>query len=146
MGGEDVNEPLHELVVVDGAVEGEGEAVADGSVADVEAGISGAGEDIAAAGAGLGAGNAAVDGLGVEEGDGEAVGGELDGEGDEGVDVALVGVGDHDSVRAPRRIARHCCGRVFSRAVGGECWIFWGCGERKGKLWRERWRRCEIST
>lgn len=107
-----MDEPLDELVVVERAVEAEGEAVGDGGVADVEAGVARAGEDVEAAVAGLGAGNAAVDGLGVDEGDCEAVGGELDGEGDEGVDVALVGVGDHDGVRAPRLIARHCCVRV----------------------------------
>lgn len=83
-----------------------------------------------------------MDGFGVDEGDGEAVGGELDGEGDEGVDVALVGVGDHDCVR-PRRIARHCsaCFPVGRRRRMSD----FGGGERERGRERERERRLRLT-
>lgn len=63
----------HELVVVERAVELHGEAVGDGGVAYVEAGVAGGGEDvIVGVGFGFGSGGVVVDVLGVDEGDGEA--------------------------------------------------------------------------
>lgn len=52
-----------------------------------------------------------MDGLSVDEGDGEALGGEFHGEVDEWVDVALVWVWDHDGVRLLMMMmrGRHCC-------------------------------------
>ena len=59
----------HELVVVERAVEIHGEAVGDGGVAYVKAGVAGRGEDVIV---GFGPGGVVVDVLGVDEGDGEA--------------------------------------------------------------------------
>ena len=59
----------HELVVVERAVELHGEAVGDGGVAYVKAGVAGRGEDVIV---GFGPGGVVVDVLGDDEGDGEA--------------------------------------------------------------------------
>lgn len=65
----------HELVVVERPVEVNGEAVGDRAVANVEACV---GEEVAGVGMGSGLGGVVVDGVGVDEGDGEALGGKLE--------------------------------------------------------------------
>lgn len=72
----------HELVVVEGAVKVEGKAAGHGGVVYVEARLADSGEDVVVAnggGVGLGFGGLVVDGVGVDEGDGEASWCELDG-------------------------------------------------------------------
>lgn len=89
----------HELVVVEGAVEGQGKAVRQGGVADVEALLADGSEDVVRGIAVVGAGDLVVDGVGVEEGDGEAPGGEIHGQVDGGDDVALQRISDEDGMR-----------------------------------------------
>lgn len=70
------------VLEVEVAVELQGEAVADGGVADVETRAARLGEGVGVAGAGVGAelgDKLVVDGFEVGEGDGEALGGEGEG-------------------------------------------------------------------
>lgn len=111
VGGEDVENCEHELVVVERAVEGNGEAIAHELVAYIEAGGAGVGEDVVAevgAGAAGGATGLVVDGFSIDEGDGEAPGGEFDGEVDGRDDVALERVGDEEGVRRLPVRGSHC--------------------------------------
>lgn len=89
VGGVNVENSLHELVVVEGTVEANRKAIADGGVTDVEARVSGTGKDIFWGIVRLGLGDLVVNRLGVDEGDGEAIRGKLDGQVDEGDDMAL---------------------------------------------------------
>lgn len=89
VGGVNVENSLHELVVVEGTVEANRKAIADGGVTDVEARVSGTGKDIFWGIVRLGLGDLVVNRLGVDERDGEAIRGKLDGQVDEGDDMAL---------------------------------------------------------
>ena len=94
VSGENMENPLHELIVVEGTVEANGEAVGDGGVTDVETGVTSTGEDILGGFVWLGFGDLLVNRLGVDEGDGEAIGGKLDGQVNEGDYMALERVWD----------------------------------------------------
>lgn len=98
VGRKHVQQRPHELVVVQGPVEPNGEAVGDGAVVDVEAGLPYAGEDIAVHVGGVGVGGLVVDGVGVDERNGEATGGQVGGQVDGGDDVALERVRNENGV------------------------------------------------
>ena len=89
VGGVNVENSLHELVVVEGTVEANRKAIADGGVTDVKTRVSGTGKDIFWGIVRLGLGDLVVNRLGVDERDGEAIRGKLDGQVDEGDDMAL---------------------------------------------------------
>lgn len=81
---------LQPLIEISVAVKIGGESVAEGRVADIEAGAPGGGEYVSVpSGAAPRFGDPAVDEVEVGEGDGEALGSKFNGEADEGDDVAL---------------------------------------------------------
>lgn len=87
----------HKLVVVQRPVESNRQPVRHGSVPYVQSRLPYGGEQIISGG-GMATASLLVDGVGVDEGDGEATCGEVDGQMDGGDDVALERVGDENYV------------------------------------------------
>ena len=113
----------HELVVVQRPVEPHRKPIGNRRVPNVQTRLPRSGEDVIASGA-LGSGGLLVDGEGVNEGDGEASGGEVDGQMDGGDYVALERVGYEDGMRVLMG-GRHCC----------ELWV--AEGEDSGRFYVE---------
>lgn len=90
---------LHELVVVEGSVEPKWKTVANSCVAYVKARFTCLGKDVMGAVVGVGSGYLVMNEKSVDEGDGEAVGGKLDGQMNKRDYVALERVRDHQNMR-----------------------------------------------
>ncbi|KAK8596506.1 hypothetical protein V6N13_001127 [Hibiscus sabdariffa] len=96
MGRKDMQQRSHELVVVQGPIEPEGETVRHGGVPYVEARFSDPGEDVGRPNLRVSFGGLVVHEMCVDEGDGETFGCELDGQVNGWDDVALEGVSYED--------------------------------------------------
>lgn len=88
VGGKDMQQRPHKLVMVQRAIESQWKAVRHGCVPYVEPGVPYAGKQIIE-GCGMGGGGLVVDGVCVDEGEGEATCREASGQVDGGDDMAL---------------------------------------------------------
>ncbi|KAK8490444.1 hypothetical protein V6N12_021170 [Hibiscus sabdariffa] len=96
MGRKNMQQRRHELVVVQGPIEPEGETIGHGGVPYVEARFSDLGEDIGGAYLRVSFGGLVVHEMCVDEGDGETFGCKLDGQVNGRDDVALERVSYED--------------------------------------------------